>query len=122
MPPYLLAVVRLAECCGQVEEPLRSFTLCAPFPASTRTPHHLVAPHETAVYRFYRHQGQLLYVGISWNPFKRWTEHRRRALWWPRGLASVLVEVYASERQALRVERTCIRNCKPLGNLRSAMK
>lgn len=100
------------------EETVRAFTLRAPFPPGLDTPHDLVAPHETAVYRFYDGLGDLLYVGVAWNPFKRWASHRRRTSW--HGQARrVVVEVYRSERVALRFEREWIRNAKPTWNLRS---
>lgn len=101
-----------------VEGAVRGFALMAPFPADVATPLHLVAPHECGLYRFYDADGDLLYVGISWNPFTRWGAHRRRAPWW-REATRVLVDVYTSERHALRVERGWIRNACPTWNLRS---
>ena len=43
------------------EETVRAFTLRAPFPPGLDTPHDLVAPHETAVYRFYDGLGDLFF-------------------------------------------------------------
>lgn len=106
------------EVCGAVEGAVRAFALPAPFPTASATPHDLVRPHETAVYRFYDVVGDLLYVGVSWNPFKRWATHRHRAQWFVQA-RRVLVDVYPSERDALRVEREWIRNAKPTWNVRS---
>lgn len=100
------------------EGAVRDFTLSAPFPPGLDTPHALCAPNETAVYRFYDDLGDLLYVGVAWNPFKRWATHRRRSGW--HGSARrVVVEVYRSEREALRIEREWIRNAEPTWNIRS---
>lgn len=99
---------------------VRAFAFARPFPTGVETPHELVAPHETALYRFYDPDGDLLYVGISWNPFKRWSTHRARAPWYDQA-ARVLVDVYTGERQALRIERDWIRNAWPTWNVRSVV-
>ena len=99
---------------------VRAFAFACPFPTGVETPHELVAPHETALYRFYDRDGDLLYVGISWNPFKRWSTHAARAPWHGQA-ARVLVDVYRSEREALRIEREWIRNAWPTWNVRSAV-
>jgi len=109
----------MTEAVGLEDGPVREFALTLPFPGETDTPHHLVRPHECAVYRFYDVVGDLLYVGISWNPYRRWAAHRRRAAWFARA-ARVLVDVYESERDALRIEREWIRNASPSWNVRSA--
>lgn len=100
---------------------MRSYSLLAPFPAEAPTPHALVAPHETSVYRFYGEQEQLLYIGVSWAPFKRWAYHRRNAAWFSRAQV-VQVDVYRSRRTALRIEREGIREQAPAFNVRSTMR
>ena len=98
----------------------RSFTLDAPIPVTGETPHYLVRPDETAVYRFYD-ADQLLYVGVTWNPYRRWCSHRRRTKWFK--LATrVDVSVFADEATALRIEREWIRTARPLWNIRSAAR
>lgn len=91
--------------------------MTAPFPRA-ETPHHLVSPSECGVYRFYDGHGDLLYVGISWNPFRRWGRHRRATSWFGQAALAV-VDVYRSEREALRIEREWIRNASPTWNVRS---
>lgn len=102
-----------------VEGAVRGFALTRPFPADLATPHDLVRPDECAVYRFYDDAGGLLYVGISWSPFRRWGAHRRHAAWFTHAVLAV-VDVYMSEREALRVEREWIRGASPRWNVRSA--
>lgn len=107
-----------AEVLTAAEGAVRAFGLAAPFPAGRETPHELVRPSETGLYRFYDRFGDLLYVGISWNPFKRWGRHRRAAAWFGRAVR-VVVDVYSSEREALRIEREWIRHARPAWNIRS---
>lgn len=91
-----------------------------PFPTRD-TPHDKVKPSECAVYRFYDRGGALLYVGIAWNPGRRWERHKRESPWF-RNARRVRVDVYATEREALTVERLAIRDEKPLYNKRSAIR
>lgn len=107
-----------AEVVVAAEGAVRGFTLTAPLPRCVDTPHELVRPWETALYRFYDRFGDLLYVGVSWNPLRRWATHRSRSAWFDRA-SRVVVDVYSSEREALRVEREWIRNAKPTWNIRS---
>lgn len=74
---------------------------------------------ECALYRFYDSHGDLLYVGISWNPGRRWDTHRRLSRWWKLAVR-VEVDVYARERDALHAEVAWIRNARPTHNVRSA--
>lgn len=40
-------------------------------------------PGREFVYRLFADDHTLLYVGITWNPFIRWTAHARSKHWWP---------------------------------------
>lgn len=100
--------------------PLRSYRERAPFKTAD-TPHHLVKPSECAVYRFFDRDGALLYVGIAWNPGRRWERHKRESPWFGKA-RSARVDVYSSEKEALTAERFAIRDEKPLHNKRSAIR
>ena len=100
---------------------VRRFSVSAPLPAGRDTPHDLVAPHETAVYRLYDEQERLLYVGISWNPFRRWAYHQSKTRWFV-GTRYAEVEVYLSRRNSLAVEREAIATESPMWNVRSAFR
>ncbi|MFF9287544.1 GIY-YIG nuclease family protein [Streptomyces griseosporeus] len=67
---------------------------------------------ETAVYRLYDVSGQLLYVGISMNPERRWGEHSREKLWWHL-VADKRVTWHESREQALIAEEEAERLERP---------
>jgi predicted GIY-YIG superfamily endonuclease len=70
------------------------------------------------VYRFFDPDGQLLYVGVTSDPHKRWLQHQRRSPW--ASLAdTVSLEWYAYEDLALIAERRAIRDESPRFNVRS---
>src|SRR5690606_32463445 len=91
------------------------FTLHAPLPVGD-TPRVMVRSGECAVYAFYDAEGVLLYVGVSWNPYRRWETHRRNTSWWADAV-SATITVYPDEATALRVERERIRTERPLHNV-----
>lgn len=74
-------------------------------------------PGKTALYRFFDEADQLLYVGITGNPEKRWADHRRFAAtaWWPIA-ARVLVDWYDTREEAATTELRIIRTKAPLYN------
>jgi hypothetical protein len=92
-----------------------------PFPVGPTAWPDLVPPPHHAVYRFFTAEGELLYVGVSWNPAGRWETHRRVAAWWLFA-AVVVVDVYDTEATALEVERYWIAAAAPLHNVRSARR
>lgn len=69
-------------------------------------------PH--CVYRFFDHQGALLYVGKAVNPDSRQRQHERRA-WWP-DVRHITREWYDSDDDARRAEDLAIRDEGPLYN------
>lgn len=69
----------------------------------------------TALYRFYSDSGELLYVGISDNPARRWREHGAAKPWWHE-VASTTIERYASRELADSAERSAIRSESPRYN------
>lgn len=74
-------------------------------------------PRPRALYRIFNADGQLLYVGISVDVGHRLACHSRRG-WWTE-VATITVQHFATERQALEAERDAILNEHPLHNLRS---
>lgn len=74
-------------------------------------------PGETALYRFFNDADQLLYVGITGNPQKRWADHRRHAAatWWPMA-ARASVDWFKERTDATAAELRVIRTKAPLYN------
>lgn len=68
------------------------------------------SPERTALYRLYDAEDDLLYVGITVSPCRRWREHKRdrRDTWWPR-VARRTVEWFDSRPDARRAEVQAIR-------------
>ena len=73
------------------------------------------AGHEL-IYRLYNIAGQLLYVGITWNPFVRWTYHARTKPWWTE-VASVAVHQCRDDRDARAQETAAIHAEAPRYNI-----
>jgi predicted GIY-YIG superfamily endonuclease len=75
-------------------------------------------PGETALYRFFGPDGELLYVGITKNPSVRFADHSRTYAmsWWPRAVA-LTVEWHPTRTAAGRAERAAIRAEEPLHNI-----
>lgn len=70
----------------------------------------------TALYRLFDAEGVLLYVGISHDPEKRWTEHAKFKDWW--GLVAKKATEWFEERShAARAEEAAIRAEKPRFNI-----
>lgn len=61
----------------------------------------------TALYRLYDADDQLLYIGITNYPPKRWTEHKRDKPWWPQ-VTEKRVEWIESRIKAEGAERCAI--------------
>jgi predicted GIY-YIG superfamily endonuclease len=72
----------------------------------------------TALYRLFRSDGLLLYVGISFNPLTRLRQHRRTKAWWSDVCATkTVVEWHRSRAAAEAAEMAAIRREKPLHNI-----
>jgi hypothetical protein len=73
--------------------------------------------NETHVlYRFFNATGQLLYVGITMNPPRRFKDHRRVKGWWEE-VAGITVENYANRQELAAAERRAIHVERPLYNV-----
>ncbi|WP_331763126.1 hypothetical protein OG571_47315 (plasmid) [Streptomyces sp. NBC_01369] len=73
---------------------------------------------QTALYRSFDAEGQLLYAGISGRLPVRWREHSRdyATRWWPE-VRSNTVEWFLTRVEAERAEREAIRTEEPLHNI-----
>ncbi|MFE4818583.1 GIY-YIG nuclease family protein [Streptomyces sp. NPDC056704] len=70
------------------------------------------SPERTALYRLYDTDGQLLYIGITNDPDRRWTQHARSSRWWP-AVATKQVEWLGDRRDALRAEKAEVKRLNP---------
>lgn len=70
---------------------------------------------QTALYRHYRANGDLLYVGISLSVTQRLSEHRRHAAWFQQ-IAAVTVQWFHDREKAEAAEIAAIRDESPIFN------
>jgi len=68
------------------------------------------------LYRFFGHDGRLLYVGITADPGVRWKAHAKDKPWWAE-VANVTVEPYDSREAVLAAETAAIASEGPLYNV-----
>jgi len=69
------------------------------------------------LYRHFDGDGNLLYVGISINPFKRLDEHKHSSQWFD-FVKNVTIEFFDNREEALRAETTAIAKEKPIYNIK----
>lgn len=69
------------------------------------------------LYRHFDSEGNLLYVGISINPFKRLNEHKQASSWFDK-VKNLTIERFESRDQALIAETDAILNEKPIYNIK----
>lgn len=71
------------------------------------------------LYRLYDAAHELLYVGITWNPFVRWTEHSKKKPWWHE---VVHAEIWrCRDEDARHWETRCIKEQAPKHNVHQAV-
>jgi predicted GIY-YIG superfamily endonuclease len=70
---------------------------------------------QTAVYRLYAMDGELLYVGIGRNPMARWAAHAEQP-WWSE-VHRFTVAWFATRAEAVDEERRALRNEAPAHNI-----
>ena len=68
------------------------------------------------LYRFFDESGALLYVGITGNPAKRLSQHRREKDWWD-SVSRVEMQRFASREELEAAERAAVIAEKPLHNV-----
>lgn len=69
-----------------------------------------------AIYRLFDEEGELLYVGVSNDPYRRLRDHRRK--FWGKVVASVTVEWFDTRIEAQRAEIWAICDEEPSFNQR----
>ena len=69
-----------------------------------------------ALYRHFSKNGELLYVGVSRNPFERLADHVRRGDW-TREIAAITLQWFDDPDQALDAEKLAITVEKPRWNI-----
>lgn len=75
----------------------------------------------TALYRFYDAHENLLYVGITNKPGRRWQQHMEEKSWYPL-VKHQAVTWYDSEAEARRAEALAIRSERPKFNVVGAIR
>jgi predicted GIY-YIG superfamily endonuclease len=78
-------------------------------------------PGQVALYRFYDAREELLYVGISNDPWRRRKEHSVTQHWYPR-VRHQSITWYDSEHQARSAETSAIRQERPHFNKAGAIR
>lgn len=73
-------------------------------------------PAHELVYRLYDANKALLYVGITWHPFARWTAHAASKAWWGEVRFGSLKE-YPDDRSARDAETIAIHAERPRHNI-----
>lgn len=69
-----------------------------------------------ALYRFYGDTGQLLYVGITGDPARRFGQHATTKAWWE-SVRGISIDWYTSRQDVEAAERRAIEIERPLMNL-----
>lgn len=68
------------------------------------------------LYRFFDREGRLLYVGITGNPWSRFSKHRDEKPWWD-DIAHITMQRYGSREELAAAERVAIVSEKPIHNV-----
>lgn len=69
-----------------------------------------------ALYRFYGHAGQLLYIGITRDPSSRWAQHSSDKQWWHE-VQRIAIQAFPDRASARKAERAAIKSEKPHYNI-----
>jgi hypothetical protein len=72
-----------------------------------------------ALYRFYGAEDDLLYVGITVDPGRRWTRHRSDKLWWTE-VARIQIDQFPDRPSVLAAELEAIEQERPRYNIMHA--
>lgn len=68
------------------------------------------------LYRFYNRSGELLYIGITDNPFARWARHSKDKTWFPE-VARFETDWFPDRPSVIAAERHAITTEKPKYNI-----
>ena len=70
----------------------------------------------TALYRMYDFNETLMYVGITFDPSRRFPKHMHTKTWWDL-VSDIHIERFPTRRDALTAEAVAIENEEPVFNL-----
>lgn len=70
----------------------------------------------TWLYKVFNYAGNLLYVGITFNPTQRMKEHRRLSIWWE-DKDKMIWQRFETRQEAERAEDWSIKNDYPVFNI-----
>jgi predicted GIY-YIG superfamily endonuclease len=84
--------------------------------AAWRLPDAPIANRQHALYRFFGVSGELLYVGLTADPGRRFKQHRVSKEWWL-SVANVTIEWFPDQAAVRRAETLAIRDENPIHNL-----
>jgi len=70
----------------------------------------------TALYRHYSNSDELIYVGISKDPYRRTGEHKALSKWFDK-VSTIKVEWFETREDALAAEKNAIKKEKPRFNI-----
>ena len=68
------------------------------------------------LYRLYDRSGQLLYVGVTNNLFRRWKQHSQDKAWWP-AVHKFTQDWYPDRQSVEEAERRAIKSERPIHNV-----
>lgn len=85
-------------------------------PQTPPTVAEFLGPQPVAIYRHVDSSGELLYVGITSDPVRRWAQHRETSVW-VRFVADTTVNWLKDRTTALRAEKQAIAIERPLFNV-----
>lgn len=69
-----------------------------------------------ALYRFYDEAGHLIYIGITNDPGRRFTQHGSTKVWW-RAVRGISLEWHLTRTEALAAEKRAIKVERPMMNV-----
>lgn len=72
-------------------------------------------PSPTIVY-CYKEDGEIVYVGITWQPKSRRKSHTILSSWWHSGLTYEVMEEFSTREEAASIELSLIRKLHPKYN------
>lgn len=74
---------------------------------------------ETTLYRMHNAEGELIYVGVTFDPHTRFGDHRQKKPWWA-DVATIHVQHFEDRDEARQAEQEMIRKLKPVYNIAHA--
>ncbi len=70
---------------------------------------------DAAVYMFFNQEDQIIYIGVSQNPYQREREHKKTSAWFEH-VARMEIQWCTTREKALKIEKARIRHYRPRFN------